>query len=77
MGGRGAFRFTFLAAGFLRTTFLVAAVFFRLPLRVSFRAAEARPARLADVFRFFFFAIVSPPLSRSAPDACVRGIHLA
>jgi hypothetical protein len=77
MGGRGTFRFALLAAGFLRATFLVAAVFFRLPLRVGFRAAEARPARFADVFRFFFFAIVSPPLSRIAPDDSVRGIHLA
>jgi hypothetical protein len=77
MAGRGAFRFALLAAGFPRTTFLDAAVFFRLPLRVSFRAAEARPARFADVFRFFFLAIVSPPLSRSAPDDSVGGIHLA
>jgi len=77
MGGRGAFRFALAAAGFLRAAFLDAVVFFRLPFRVSLRAAEARPARFADAFRFFFLAIVSPPLSRSAPDDSVRGIHLA
>ncbi|MEK6617594.1 MAG: hypothetical protein AABY90_02765, partial [Nitrospirota bacterium] len=68
-------RLMFLAAGFLRVDRFAVAVFLRVALRLTFLAAEARAARFVAFFRFFFFAIVLPPLALSGRGQSPRGIH--